>query len=189
MHFEALRLFLSEGSIKEHERYLHELKLKYSVLAKSVPALSGLTLSEIWRRLPRSDAKSEAVALLSEITAHEIFFDSFSEKRVRSPKIRSEYGSEDAFLYELFRLAKDTKSGFLYIYADGKIRCDVCHDGGFFFKGALPTLAVDLFEHTYFKDYSFDRKKYLSAALGCLDLSKINENSKKDCKMSENVLE
>ena len=188
MH-QALRLFLSEENIKEHEHYLYDLKLKYSVLTKSVSALSGMTLREIWRRLPRSDVKNEAIALLSEITAHEIFFDSFSDKRVRSPKLRNVYGSEDAFIYELYRAVKDTKSGFLYVYTGGKIRYEVCEDGGFFFKGEIPTLAVDLFEHAYLKDYSFDRKRYLNAALCCLDLSKINENSKKDCKMSENVLE
>ena len=189
MRIDALRMFLSEENIKEHERYLYELKLKYSVLTKSAPILKGLTLSEIWRKLPRFDIKNEAISLLSEIKAHEIFFNSFSKKRVRSQKLISLYGSEDAFIYELFLAVKETKSGFLYVYCGNKIRYEICPDGGFFFKAELPTIAVDLFEHTYFKDYAFDRKRYIESALAYLDLSKFDENSKKDCKMSENVLE
>ena len=63
MHIESLRMFLSEENIKEHERYLYELNLKYSVLTKSAPILKGLTLSEIWRKLPRSNIKNEVFLL------------------------------------------------------------------------------------------------------------------------------
>lgn len=187
MELDALRAFLSEENISAHKDYLRELKLGYSVLCKSLPRLNGLSLPMIWRTLPRSDVKFEAMRLLSEITAHEIFFASFSDKRRRSATVRKKYGTEDSFLYELFTCAKKASSGFLYIYSDA--RYEICNDGGFSFRGELPILAVDMFEHSYFKDYLFDRKRYLESAIFRLDLSKISENVKKDCKSNKNVIE
>ena len=186
MEFEPLRAFLSAENISVHKNYLAELKLCYSVLCKSAPVLNGMSLPMIWRSLPRGDIKDEAMRLSSEIAAHEIYFCSFSNKRHRSAAVRKKYGTEDTFLYELFRSAKEAQSGFLYVYADASYQ--VCRDGGFYFKGELPVLAVDLFEHAYFSDYSFDRKRYLEAATSHLDLSKITENVKKDCKSDKNVI-
>ncbi len=186
MEFEPLRAFLSAENISAHKAYLAELKLRYSVLCKSVAGLKDMSLPTIWRSLPRGDIKDEAMRLSSEIAAHEIYFCSFSNKRHRSAAVRKKYGTEDTFLYELFRSAKGARSGFLYVYAD--LHYDICSDGGFYFKGELPVLAVDLFEHAYFSDYSFDIKRYLEAATAHLDLSKIAENVKKDCKSDKNMI-
>lgn len=180
MEFEPMRAFLSAENISLHNDYLKSLKLRYSVLCKSAPVLKDLSLNEIWRRLPRSDVKNEAIELLSEIKAHEICFDSFTKKRVPCKMVRERWGSESAFLFELFSAAKETKSGFLYIFSDGEVSYELRDCGGFLFKNRLPVLAVDLFEHAYFKDYGFDRKRYLESAIFSLDLSKITESSKKD---------
>lgn len=180
MEFEAMRGFLSEENIALHKNYLKDLRLRYSVLEKSVPYLKGLSLEEIQRRVPRSSVKVEAIARLSEIKAHEIFFDSFSRKAARCLSLCAKYGSESAFLHEVYSAAKKTKSGFLYVYSKGGVQFEIKEDGGFFFKGELPVLAVDLFEHAYFKDYSFDRNRYLESAVYSLDLTKIGESSKKD---------
>ena len=174
MKFEAMRGFLSEENIALHKNYMKDLRLRYSVLEKSAPVLKGLSLEDIRRRVARSQIKDEAVALLSEIKAHEIFFDSFSLKQARCHPLRVKYGSESAFLHAAYMEARRTKSGFLYVYSDGGF--EIKEDGGFFFRGEIPVLAVDLFEHTYFKDYLFDRNRYLESAVYSLDLTKICES-------------
>ena len=176
MEFEPMRAFLSAENIAFHKDYLKDLKLRFSVLVKSAPILKDLTLADVWRKLPRSDVKNDAIALLSEIAAHEIYFSSFSGKRAPCPPVRARWGSESAFLYELFLAVKETRSGFLYVFSGGEVSFSVHADGGFFFKGKTPVLAVDLFEHAYFKDYGFDRKRYLESAVFSLDLSKISES-------------
>ena len=182
MEQEPMRTFLSAESISTHREYLKKLRLKYSVLCKSAPMLAGLDLLEVWRKMSKSDIKTEAVLLLSEITAHEIYFDSFSERRTPCGVLRKAFGSEDAFLYELYKTARGSRSGFLYVFADthGSVRCELHEDGGFFFTKQKPLLALDLFEHAYFRDYGFERERYIESAISRLDLSKIKEYFEND---------
>ncbi len=180
MEKDSMRNFLSSENIGIHKEYLKKLKLKYSVLTKSDPRLLRLDIFDMRRKLPRSDIKSEAMSLLSEILSHEIYFSSFSDKRIRCPRLCERYGSENSFLYELFSAAKPHCHGFLYIFSDKLgVRYEIS-DGNYIFKNSLPCLAVDLYEHAYFQDYRFDRERYLEAAISNLDLSKITEIAKKD---------
>ncbi len=177
-----LKAFLSEVNIKKHQEYLKTQRLLYSVLEKSYPRLSGLDIQEINRLSISSDIKKEAIDGKINIRLHELFFSSFSEKRVRCPEVSRTYGSEANFLYEIEKMLSDKKeSGFLVIYiAKG--------DVGFYygkrylnlFLKAKPVLAIDLFEHAYYGDYGFDRKKYINTALSYLDLSKIGDFLKSD---------
>ena len=174
MDFEPMRLFLSAENIALHKEYLKTLRLRYSVLTKSAPVLSGLDLTDIYRRLTRSPLKDDALERLSEIRAHEIFFDSFSKKRVSCKSLRRQFGSEESFLYELIKAAKSARSGFLFVYSGSTVRYELVGDGEYRFTKAFPVLAVDICEHAYFRDYGFDRVRYIESAISCLDLGKIS---------------
>ena len=172
---DVMRRFLSENTIRVHREYLAHLNLKYSVLQKSEPRLSGLPLDKIYRQNLKSDIKTEAVALLSDIKAHEIYFSSFAEARGKYEKIKKKYVSADSLRYEIFSLARQAYTGFLFIFfGGGELRIDVCERPPYFIRQA-PTLALDLCEHSYFLDYGFRRDEYLRQAIGYLDLSKIEE--------------
>lgn len=177
-----MRSFLTEENIKKHREYLEKLRLRYSVLKKSEPKLNEAGIKDIARLPIKQDIKKEAAELMSDIISHEVYFSSFSKMRTACPELRKKFSSENAFLYELFKMARAERCGFLYIYADrhGGITPVIDKTGEFLHIKRKPLLAVDLFEHAYFSDYGFLREKYIENALAHLDLTKISECMKKD---------
>ena len=67
------------------------------------------------------------------------------------------------------------RSGFLILYIDryGKIQSYAGLNYVEVLTRYTPLLAVDLFEHSYFIDYGFEKEKYLSSALSNLNLSRL----------------
>ena len=172
---DAMRRFLSENSIRGHKEYLSHLNLKYSVLQKSEPRLCDVPLDKMHKQNLKNDIRIEAVTLLSEIRAHEIYFSSFSDSFGKYEKIKKKYLSADSLRYEIFAAARRTPYGFLFIILErGEVRIRVVDKPPFFIREA-PALAIDLCEHSYFTDYGFHRDEYLRRAVGYLDLSKIEE--------------
>lgn len=175
--------FLSEENVVKHREYLKELKLLYSVLEKSYPSLLNKEICDIERlRLP-GEIKKEALMRKNEITLHELFFDSFSNKKVRCNYVSDCYGSEASFLYEIERAAFCERGiGFLVVGINEKSKPDFyfCEDRELFSLKFRPVLAIDMWEHAYISDYGFDRKKYIKSALFHLNLDKINDFYKRD---------
>lgn len=172
---DVMRLFLSENSIRGHKEYLSHLNLKYSVLQKSEPRLCSVPLDKIHRLKLKNDIKNEAVMLLSEIKAHEIYFSSFSDGFGKYEKIKKKYVSAEGLRYEILTSARRARFGFLFIILErGEVRIRVVEKPPFFIRES-PALALDLCEHSYFPDYGFHRDEYLRRAVGYLDLSKIEE--------------
>ena len=169
--------FLSNESIVRHKAYLHERKLLLSVLYKSSPEICGKGGVEIMRSKRTLKYGEEALELISEIELHELYFRSFSDLLAPSLPVRERFGSEANFLYELEMLSRAERCGFLLVYADSKNKLSFCIENGYeiLFSKIKPLLAIDLWEHAYFYDYGFDRKKYLKSALASLDFGKIND--------------
>jgi len=168
-----LSQFLSEESLIKHKEYLMNQKLKYSVLEKSTEALRGLSLGEVYRLRINKEEKKEAISLLADIKAHELYFSSFGRKYSDSKRIRECYGSIPSFLYRIISDAADYKYGFIFIYNErGKIKYCMSEHIESLLLSFEPILAVDLAEHSYFLDYGFYKDEYLKNALSHLDLSK-----------------
>ena len=165
--------FLTERAYAEHKKYCNDLKLRYSVLKKSEGRLSGLSLSEIaHKREIKREIRTEAIRLHSEIAAHEIYFSSFSSVGTCSRLVKRCYGSEASFLYEIFKASRDFGEGFCFIGKRGEdiyFKCVKTPSDILLFSE--PTLAVDLFEHAYFRDFGHGREDYLNSALQRLNLS------------------
>ncbi len=172
----ALRTFLTEENVNLHKRHLEDLRLSHSINEKSMPRIAGMLPSEVMRCGIPADVRSEVVANLLDIRAHELYFSSFCHSRKRVDAIRRYYSSEDAFLYDAFSLAKGENLGFLIFYTGprGEPKFTVARDLSLLLRTPA-RLAVDLFEHAYFLDYGFDREKYLRAALEHLDIERLFE--------------
>ena len=177
---EKMRSFLSESTIRVHKEYLSNLHLRYSVLKKSEPRLSDVPLDKIHRLNLKYDIKREAVMLLSEIKAHEIYFSSFSADCGKYEKIKKKYLSADSLRYEILRTARCASFGFLFVLLErGAVRI-ITRETPPYFTREVPALALDLCEHAYLLDYGFHRDEYLRCAVGYLDLSKIEEYLQND---------
>ncbi|MBQ2793105.1 MAG: hypothetical protein IJF05_00215 [Clostridia bacterium] len=164
---------LSEEAIKRHREYARNLRLKYSILQKSETIFNSLNIRDIpWQKL-KPDLAGEAFSLLSELSLHECFFASFSEKELLPlpPSVR-EYESAAELLNHLYRLAyTDNDGGFLVVYKSrGKTVVGRIFPPYRELLTFTPLLAIDLYEHTYFSDYGFERGGYLVAALSHLNL-------------------
>ena len=169
---------LSEEAINLHLEYLRSLKLRYSILEKSIISIKNKTPIEISRQKMKTKDKSDTLYLLGEVILHDVFFSSFGPSEYRSSDIvRSSYGSEAMLFHRLFSEGMKTPYGFLAIYSDGEKICTASSCD--FLKLTLPKtpdLAIDLCEHAYFSDYGFDKEKYLLTAISHLDLSRLSKN-------------
>ena len=174
--------FLSDMSIAQHKDYVRNMRLKYSILEKSIPNLAGKDISDIRRmRIPFSE-REYAISLLADIRLHDIFFSSFSPTPYRRLSyVQRGYLSEASLLDEIYKKATGVRGGFLTVgIKRGKTEVSVSDDCASLFENKVPILAIDLCEHAYFLDYAFSNEKYVASALPYLDLSRLtgktNEN-------------
>ncbi len=175
MNYSSLYGFLSEQNVKNHLSYMRTLKLKYSILEKSIPQLKGKDAEALLKsNLPKKQI-GEALPLLLNIKAHELYFSSFTDKAKPSKIIRKHYTSENSFCYQLAESAKRLEYGYLYIFKDlrGRPCFKTVTDLDRSFVSDKPILLVDLAEHAYFADYGFEYGKYLKGAISHLDFSKL----------------
>ena len=170
--------FLSADNVLRHKEFLKELKLKYSVLEKSYPEINDRTLSDIIRLHLGHNETKEILDLSSKILMHELYFNSFSEELCRSEAVRKYFGSEANFLYEIEReISSNEGQGFLLVFCDRKNQLSFksLNDFSNILLSSIPLLSIDLYEHAYFLDYGFERKRYVKNALSHLNLNKIND--------------
>lgn len=167
--------FLSEENTALHREYVRQKKLKYSIIESSIPILKGAEVKDIYRMKISTLDKADAIDLLSEIKAHDIFFSSFSSVQYpRSEMVANAYGSEANFLNHLYRRCLLQRYGFVFIYAVGdRIAVKEFSDTENAFRFGTPILSIDVCEHTYFMDYGFDKERYLLSSLPYLDISKL----------------
>ncbi len=168
--------FLSDENITLHREYIRTKKLKYSILESSISKLSGADVKDVFRMKLDLRDKQDALVLLTEISLHDIYFSSFTKIRFsHSSLVAEKYGSDEAFLNDVFRLCMSMKYGFgcVFLFGD-KIVVRGFENFEDVFRFGVPRLAIDICEHAYFLDYGFDKERYLICALSYLDTTKLN---------------
>ena len=181
MNTKGMNMFLSEDNIKRHCEHLKTLKLCFSILEKSLSQPLENDINQILKMNIEREVKSEASELLWKIKSHELFFSSFSEKQVVNGKILNGTISKEKFLYDIFVELSDKDYGFFYVCLNNRGQPYTVFTqrfDGAFLKYS-PILALDLYEHTYFCDYGFDKKRFLKSALTYLDLSLLDNSVEK----------
>ena len=178
MNFDAMNMFLSEGNVRRHLDHLRTMRLRYSIIEKSLPEIKGRSAEEIIRLGLGREIKDEILSLLWYIRSHECFFDSFTDRTERAKIRLRHYSSRERLIYDLYTPAKENYHGFLYIYRDryGVVRYHFTDENDGAFISYQPILAIDLYEHAYFNDYGFNKDAFLKGALEYLDLARLNED-------------
>lgn len=176
--------FLSESSIELHREYLRQKKLKYSILEKSIKKLENANIYDIMKQNMVQRDKKDALVLLGEIKAHELFFDSFVKNMyVPCPYVQLKFGSETNLMNEIYKCAEELCYGYVAIcFSRSDIRVVGAEKGYQLFASGEPLLVVDVCEHVYFSDYGFDKAAYLRQAIPHIDLRKITNYIEVCCK-------
>lgn len=178
MNVGLMSSFLSDINIKRHLDHLREEKLRYSILEKSFPILIDKTPREILRLNIEHRVKQEAFSLACYIKSHECFFNSFNNE------IRGNYNCSltvEKMFYNMYCDAISREGCFLFVYVDknGIPKWSFSKEGNGEFVLFQPILSIDLYEHTYFLDYGFDKKRFIRTAISYLDISSLDNLIKK----------
>ena len=173
---EFMEWFLSEESIALHKEYVRDLKLRYSILEKSIDGIKGKNCNEILSLRLERDCARDIMMLLPEIELHNMFFSSFSiNANNTSSVVRKQYGNESEFLSEMYKAGMSLNHGFLAVLQN-RSKLEILPVFDYFDvvgKGRL-VIALDICEHVYFSDYGFNKKAYLINAIRYLNLSRID---------------
>ena len=175
MNYKAMNMFLSEDNINEHLDYLYKLRLKYSLLVKSIPEIKGKNIVDLLRSGINRKIQEEAIDLLWQIKSHELFFDSFAINTSFNASKKINNLSYERFIYDFLIESKCKDLGFMYICKgkNGQIVTKYSYSFDDAFIHYEPILCIDLFEHTYFLDYRFNKEKFLKNALVYFDIGRI----------------
>lgn len=174
-----MRIFLTEENISVHKEYAKTLRLRHSIMEKSIPEIKGKSIFDIEKMKLKKSDKEQILPDLSEYLAHELFFKSFTNLPSKSPLIKKYYSSEEAFLYEIMTVCMKNREGFVFVCLGdrGEPKIQACQSG--VIPKSAPRLAVDVCEHAYFLDYRFEKEQYLKNALSHLDLSVLTSDKLK----------
>lgn len=115
---------------------------------------------------------------------HEIYYDNMGgngkiDENLEIVKaIKESYGSIEEWKQDFVATAKASLGWAILSYdpSDKKMRnflCDFHNNGAVW--GAIPLIAIDVFEHAYYFDYGPDRATYIQKYLENLNWEKINE--------------
>lgn len=168
--------FLSDEAIASHKEYLRQLRLKYAILEDGIKTIKNKDYEEITRQKLNYKDKLEVLSQLSEITLHRIFFDSFCDREYAPCELaRLSFGSEAVLLNRIYSECMALPYGFVGVFLErGQPVVLGDTDRVKLLSRAIPRLAVDVCEHTYFLDYGFDKERFLIRALPYLDLNRLN---------------
>lgn len=147
-----------------------EEKLKAFDLTRASPNYSD------WGELKRKETFNA-----SGIVLHEIYWDSLGGSGGRPQgalleALESDFGSHDKWKDDFVATAKAALGWAVLAYdpSDGKLHdylVDYHHHGAVW--GAVPLLAIDVWEHAYYKDRGPDRAAYIAAFLARLDWARV----------------
>ena len=106
----------------------------------------------------------------------------FSDDMDIIKKINEDFGSFDNFKQELFSVAKAARGWAVLCIdpTDGRLRvflADAHNDGAVW--GAIPIIALDVYEHAFYVDYGPDKAKYLEPFFSNLDWKSIENRYNK----------
>ncbi len=113
---------------------------------------------------------------------HSLYFYNLTDKKKDAPNdlielINKNFSSFELFREEFINMASDLKgSGYTFLVIDknGKLRIvNMTNQDTPYYYGFIPIMTIDVWEHSYYLKYFYDRKKYLSNVFNIIDFEKV----------------
>lgn len=113
---------------------------------------------------------------------HSLYFYNLTDKKKDAPNdlielINKNFSSFELFREEFINMASDLKgSGYTFLVMDknDKLRIvNMTNQDTPYYYGFIPIMTIDVWEHSYYLKYFYDRKKYLSNVFNIIDFEKV----------------
>ena len=113
---------------------------------------------------------------------HSLYFYNLTDKKKEISKelldeINKYFGSFSLFKEEFIDMALEVKgSGYTFLVLDknNKLRIiNTSNQDTPYYYGFTPIMTIDVWEHSYYLKYTYDRKKYLDSIFNVIDFDKI----------------
>lgn len=165
---------------KHHQTYVDKL----NVAVDSVPELQGKSLDELITQL---DTVPEAVRTAVRNMGgghynHTLFWQCMTPNSTKSPSegllegLEGKYGSFQGFVDEFSQKATGVfGSGWVWLQPDLSIVTTPNQDNPLMNGGEEPILGLDVWEHAYYLDYTYNRSDYVKAWWEVVDWDKTLE--------------
>ncbi len=165
---------------KHHQTYVDKL----NAAVASAPELQGKSLEELIMHL---DTAPEAVRTAVRNHGgghynHTLFWQCLSPNSDKSPSgdllsgLEAKYGSFQGFVDEFSAKALGVfGSGWAWLQPDLSIVTTANQDNPIMNGGATPVLGLDVWEHAYYLDYTYNRADYVKAWWEVVDWQKTRE--------------
>lgn len=154
-------------------KYLKNINYNYS--------LSGEELAQNINILPM-DNRDEILFNLGGYLNHNLYFYNLTDKKKDIPLpllelINKYFGSFSLFKEEFIDMAMEVKgSGYTFLVLDknNKLRIiNTSNQDTPYYYGFIPIMTIDVWEHSYYLKYTYERKKYLDNIFNIIDFKKV----------------
>lgn len=154
-------------------KYLKDINYNYS--------LSGEELAQNINILPM-DNRDEILFNLGGYLNHNLYFYNLTGKKKDIPLpllelINKYFGSFSLFKEEFIDMAMEVKgSGYTFLVLDknNKLRIiNTSNQDTPYYYGFIPIMTIDVWEHSYYLKYTYERKKYLDNIFNIIDFKKV----------------
>lgn len=113
---------------------------------------------------------------------HSLYFYNLTDKKKEIPKelldeINKYFGSFSLFKEEFIDMALEVKgSGYTFLVLDKNNKLRIINtsnqDTPYYYE-FTPIMTIDVWEHSYYLKYTYDRKKYLDSIFNVIDFDKV----------------
>ena len=128
------------------------------------------------------DNRDEILFNLGGYLNHSLYFYNLTNKRKEVPRelldvINKYFGSFSLFREEFIDMAMEVKgSGYTFLVMDknNKLRIiNTSNQDTPYYYGFTPIMTIDVWEHSYYLKYTYDRRKYIENVFDIIDFDKV----------------
>jgi superoxide dismutase, Fe-Mn family len=180
--------FLSAENIKNHEELYQSYVDNFNLTSAKLDAVNRSDISS--NHSEYRNLKLDETYNMNGAYLHELFFANIGDNNsqinmdtLSYMRINRDFGTFDDWQKDFIACAQSSRCGwaitYLNFYTQSYMNCFVDLHTKDFPAGMYPVIVMDMWQHSYYKDYLKDSKTYLIAMMKQLNWNVIEERIKK----------